>query len=310
MSTGLSADPGTGAERSDGAPLFVLAIDHRNSLRQWYQRITGADADPGVLREAKGVVVDGLLMAIADGVPGAHAALLADEEYGSSALRRANGAGLVTALAVERSGQSEFSFEYGDRFGEHIAGSGAGTVKALVRYNPGGDAGRNARSRDRLRMLAEWLDGHNVPLMLELLVPPEPEQLGRLGGDRARFDNELRPELTRHAIRELAGAGLAPRYWKLEGQPTAAACELLAREAAVTPSTQCLVLGRGEDAAAVERWLSAAAPVRGFGGFAIGRTIWAEPLAAWLTGRIRRPEAAASIAAAYRHFADLYRSAT
>jgi myo-inositol catabolism protein IolC len=291
-------------------PLFVLAVDHRDSLRRWYRRVTGANvAEPAVLRAGKVLVVEGLLLAIADGLPRAQAALLADEEYGGPAIRRATEAGVLTAVAVERSGQPEFSFEYGAGFGEHIAAGGAGAVKALVRYNPGGDAERNARSRARLQVLARWLAGRDVRLMVELLVPPEQDQLARVADDRARFEREMRPELTMRAIGELIGAGVAPRYWKLEGLPTRDACEQVARAAAVTPETRCLVLGRGEDAATVGRWLSLAAPVSGFGGFAIGRTIWAAALADWLTGRADRQRATRRIAACYRHFADLYRQA-
>ncbi len=286
---------------------FVLAIDHRNSLRKWYRAVTGRPpADTAALRAAKEVVLDGLLHAIGAGMPAKQAVLLADEEYGAAAMGRAREHGIVTAVAVERSGQPEFSFEYRDRFGEHIEGSGADIVKALVRYNVEGDKRRNGHSRERLAELARWLDGSGRPLMLELLVPPLADQLAGIGGDRERFDREMRPALTARAMRELLAVGLVPRYWKIEGQASTAACEELARAAGRTARTRCLVLGRGEDAAAVRRWLTLAAPVDGFGGFAIGRTIWSGPLEAWLAGRADRQAAARLIGERYLSFAQLY----
>jgi myo-inositol catabolism protein IolC len=69
----------------------------------------------------------------------------------------------------------------------------------------------------------------------------------------------------------------------------------------------CVVLGRGADDRAVERWLRAAAGVPGYVGFAIGRTIWWDPLAGYLEESLDRDAAAERIAAAYRHMVDVYR---
>ncbi len=272
-------------------PVLVLAIDHRNSLRNWYASIVGVP-DPVVLADTKAVVAEGLLTALpVDGTP----MLLADEEYGGEAIRRVrdSGTGVSIVIAAERSGQPEFSFEYGAEFGEHIRKIAPDVVKALVRYNPDADWERNARSRAGLRELTRWLAAEGMPLMLELLVPPEPGQRG------PRYDTDVRPGLTLRAIDELAD--LAPAFWKVEPQPDVAGYRELAGKVA---GSQPLVLGRGEDAAAVADWIAAAAPA--FGGFAVGRTMWADPLADWLTGRTDRQRAVARIAANYRYFTGIF----
>jgi myo-inositol catabolism protein IolC len=207
------------------------------------------------------------------------------------------GAGIQVIIPAERSGQPEFSFEHGAAFGEHITATGPDIVKALVRYNPAGDQDRNARSRAGLIELARWLAGHGLPLMLELLVPPEPRQAS------VAFDTDLRPGLTIQAIHELRDAGLSPAYWKVEGQPST---EAFAQLAGATGGGRCLVLGRGEDADAVGRWVAMAAAADGFSGFAIGRTIWAGPLGDWLTQHTDRPTAVAAIADNYLHFTGIY----
>ena len=66
------------------------------------------------------------------------------------------------------------------------------------------------------------------------------------------------------------------------------------------------MLGRGADEAAVERWLTLAAPVSGFSGFAVGRTIWWEPLRAYYDGRFSRSEAIETIAGTYLRLISVY----
>lgn len=284
-------------------PTFVLAIDHRNSLRHWYRGLTGTAADTptaaAALTSAK-VLVAEALVAAAPSLPG-QPMLLIDEEYGGDAIAvvRASGTDIAVVIPAERSGQPVFIFEHGDAFGAHIEASGADIVKALVRYNPSGDASANDRSRAGLLRLAEWLNARDIPLMLELLVPRTPAQAS------ARYDDEVRPGLTREAIGELRRAGLAPAFWKVEGQPSTEEFASLSSAA----GGDCLVLGRGEDPDAVGRWVAMAAAAPGFAGFAVGRTIWAGPLADWLTGTRDRAAVVADIAANYRHFADIYRAA-
>ena len=54
--------------------------------------------------------------------------------------------GLKLAMPVEKSGQNEFDFEYGDDFAAHIEDSPVDFSKVLVRYNPDGDAEMNSAS--------------------------------------------------------------------------------------------------------------------------------------------------------------------
>ena len=55
----------------------------------------------------------------------------------------------------------------------------------------------------------------------------------------------------------------------------------------------CIVLGRGEDEKKVREWLTVAAGVPGFIGFAVGRTVFWDPLVNWRAGKITREAAAA-----------------
>jgi myo-inositol catabolism protein IolC len=110
------------------------------------------------------------------------------------------------------------------------------------------------------------------------------------------------------ALRELHVAGVEPDIWKIEGLERREDCERiadLAREGG-RDSVACVVLGRGADADAVKRWLRVASGVPGYAGFAIGRSIWWEPLRAYVDGDLGRGEAAAKIGANYLRFIDVY----
>jgi myo-inositol catabolism protein IolC len=289
--------------------VFALAFDHRNSLRRDFMHLAG-DPTPeqhAALVAAKGVVVDALLAAAPEVSPGS-AVLLIDHEYGGDLVAKAQAGGIGVAMPVEVSGQRELRYLCGGHPERVITGYGPDYAKVLIRYNPAGDAAMNARQRARLGQLAGWLTGRPQQFMLELLVPPEDDQLAAAGGDRGRFDRELRAELTVAAIREIAADGIRPQLWKIEGPESLQdAARIAAAVRSVDPDAACLVLGRGADEAAVRRWLAIAAATDGFTGFAVGRTIWWDALRGYLDGG-DRDAAVAAVARRYLGLVSEYRA--
>lgn len=290
-------------------PLWTLAFDHRNSLRRTFFGIDGVPTpdDHARCRAAKAVIFEGALAAIAEGISVGRPALLVDEEYGADIIALANERGIVTVVPVEKSGRVELAFEHGDDFGPAIERVSPTYAKVLVRYNPGDDQHSNERQRANLARLQRWSVEHGRRWMLELLVPPTAAQLAAVAGDTDRYDLDVRPDLTCRAAAELTGAGLRPDLWKVEGMATSAQYAAVAEACgALTPDVSCLVLGRGADKAAVDRWLTLAAPVRGFAGFAVGRTLWWDPLRAHVSGAAMAEDTAAAIGANFRHLIDVY----
>jgi myo-inositol catabolism protein IolC len=293
--------------------LYILAFDHRGSFEKG---LFGLDGTPGPedrqrISEAKAVILDGLLRAIDEGAPRESAGVLVDEQYGADLARRVRDENLILAMPVERSGQDQFEFEYGEAFGRHIEDFDPTFAKVLVRYNPEGDRERNAEQLVLLEQLSTWLHERDRKLLFELLVPALPEQLDAVGGDGDRYDLEVRPRLVVQAIRDCHERGVEPDVWKIEGlerEEDGRAVVDHARSGG-RGHVLCVVLGRGADRAAVERWLRVGSTVQGFAGFAIGRTIWFDPLKAWTGGDLPRDEAAGRVADAYRRMVDVYRGA-
>ena len=266
------------------------------------------------IADAKHLIFEGLLKATEQGVDPHATGCLVDEQFGApkGIPSQAKENGLLLAMPVEKSGQNDFDFEYGDDFGAHIEKFDPDFSKVLVRYNPEGDAEMNRVQAERLKRLADWLHEHDRKFLFELLVPAEDAQLEQVGGDSDRYDAELRPELMRRAIVDLQDAGVEADIWKIEGIDTQEDCDRIARTARRDgrDGVICVVLGRGADDAKVDHWLRQGAPVEGYAGFAIGRTIWWDALKGFLDGNLERDAAAQQVADNYLRFVQLYDEAS
>jgi myo-inositol catabolism protein IolC len=295
-------------------PLYVLPFDHRGSFETkmfgWKSPL--APEQTAEIAAAKQVIYDGFKAAVAAGVPKSKAGILVDEQFGAAILRDAAAQGYATACPAEKSGQAEFDFEYGDDFGQHIEAFAPTFCKVLVRYNPEGDRASNQRQAERLSRLSEFLQGSpRSRFMFELLVPAEKAQLDQAKGDKRVFDLEMRPRLMLQAMEELQDAKIEPDVWKIEGLDRREDCERIVGVArrGGRERVGCIILGRGEDDKKVGEWLTTAAGVPGFIGFAVGRTVFWEPLVDWREKKTTREDAVAEVARRYRHFADVFEKA-
>lgn len=294
--------------------LYVLPFDHRGSfvtkMFGWQDDLTPEQT--AEVAAAKQVIYDGFKTAIAEGAPKNKAGILVDERFGEKILRDAKANGFTTACPAEKSGQDEFQFEYGDDFARHIEKIQPTFCKVLVRYNPEGDAGLNQRQAARLKTLSDYLHSQSESrFMFELLVPAEKAQLERLNGDKKAYDLQLRPRLMVQTIKQLQDAGVEPDVWKIEGLDRREDCEAIVSVAhrGGRDKVGCIVLGRGEDKKKVREWLTTAAGVKGFIGFAVGRTDFWDPLVNFRAGKTAREAAVAEIARRYLEFVEIFEHA-
>jgi 5-dehydro-2-deoxygluconokinase len=289
--------------------LYILAFDHRGSST----KRSGVEGDPTAednQRQAPDLRGD-------RGRAGAWRRRspepLVDEQFGgpTNVPQEARDRGIKLAMPVEKSGQKEFDFEYGEDFGDHIERYDPDFSKVLVRYNPDGDSEMNDRQAGRLRRLSDWLHANDRRFLFELLVSAEEAQLASVDGDAQRYDAEMRPALMIRAIGELQDAGVEADVWKIEGVDERGDAERIAAQcrAGGREGVACVVLGRGADDDKVDQWLRSGAPVDGYVGFAIGRSIWGDPLQGWIEGALTREDAASQIAGNYLRFIDVYKAA-
>ena len=111
-------------------------------------------------------------------------------------------------------------------------------------------------------------------------------------------------------VEEMRERGADPDIWKIEGLDTAEDCEKVA--AAIKTGNRenviAVVLGRGATDEKVNEWLRAGSSVDGYKGFAIGRSIFWNPLKHFHEGEKTRDEAVNEIAESYLGFLSVYQN--
>jgi hypothetical protein len=185
-------------------------------------------------------------------------------------------AGAVSlCMPLEGSGQEWFGFAYGDDWQRHAGLFAAEHAKVLVRDNPGLDPVRREQQATRLGQVSSWAARTGRSLILELLVPATGADKDATGGNLRRYDHELRPGHILQVMEYLQDHGVEPAFWTVEGlgrHDDAVAVAAMAQRAG--RQARCLVGGRHASYDALEHWLQVAAPIPGWAGFAIGRSIW------------------------------------
>lgn len=294
-------------------PLYILPFDHRASFSRdlfgWKGPVNAEQTEQ--IAVVKRIIYEGIRVAVADGVPKQYAGILVDEQFGGALLHEARAEGYITACPAEKSGQDEFDFEYGDDFARHIETFDPTFCKVLVRYNPEGDKELNRRQAARLTKLSEYLHANKRLYMFEMLVPATPDQLQKVQNDKKAYDLQIRPSLMVQAIHELQDAGVEADVWKIEGLDRKEDCQRIVAAArrGGRDRVGCIILGRGEDDAKVREWLTTAAAVPGFIGFAVGRTTFWHPLVDFLAKKISQETAARQIAAHYQEWVKRFEEA-
>src|ERR1700757_4423482 len=125
--------------------LYILAFDHRGSFQK---KMFGIEGDPTpeqteTIADAKRLIFEGMLKAVELGARAGAPGVLVDEQFGPDIPAHAHEKGLKLAMPVEKSGQNEFDFDYGDDFGAHIEQFPVDFSKVLVRFNPEDDPEMN-----------------------------------------------------------------------------------------------------------------------------------------------------------------------
>jgi myo-inositol catabolism protein IolC len=277
----MTENPGWQPRHDD--PLFILAMDHRASFGKTLFEVKNDDPSPdqvAAMKSAKRMIFQGLRAAL-PAVSYGRAGVLVDERYGQDVIDAARGGGapVVLAIPVEASGHDWITLEWGDQWLGHVEAVRPDYAKVLVRDNPDFDPAEREQQFGRLAQISSGLRGIGVPLLYELLVPATGAQLDRAGHDAGAYDRDLRPGLVAHVIADNQAHGVEPALWKVEGLETTEAAQQVADQArADDRHADLIVLGRDAPADRLDHWIEVASQVSAFVGFAIGRSIWEDPV--------------------------------
>ena len=297
--------------------LYVLPFDHRGSFAKMFGFEHGnlTESQSAALKDYKHLIYEGFLAALKLGISKKDGAILVDEEFGAKIHEEARAAGITRILTVEKSGQDEFDFEYGDKFREHIENIKPDYVKVLVRYNPDGDKESNKRQIERLKIMSDFCaESRSISsgqagykFMFELLAVPTGEQLAEVGGQE-EFEKSLQWKVMRKSIEELRRGGVDPDIWKIEGLEDGEQLKYVVEETQKNTKkvVSVIVLGRGESGEKVKKWLSVAAKNPAVIGLAVGHTVFKQPRLDYAEKKISREDAANEIAKNYKKFVDIF----
>ncbi|MGW9328735.1 bifunctional 5-dehydro-2-deoxygluconokinase/5-dehydro-2-deoxyphosphogluconate aldolase [Bosea sp. NPDC055594] len=266
--------------RPQAETLMALAIDHRAQVEAM------AD-EAGVPRERipafKRLAVDAAAR-VAKGAPGF--GMLLDGRYGREALFRAGDHGFWIARPLEVPGSRPLRLEtdadgsLGATLNEwpvdHIA-------KVLAFYHPDDDAALKAGQEATLKRAALACRQVGRELLVEIICSKN----GPVGDDTMAS-----------VMRRLYEIGIKPDWWKLEGQPSAAAWAAV--DAAIAQNDPycrgVVLLGLDAPAAELEAAFRLAKGASTVKGFAVGRTIFGDAARGWLAGKLDDEAATAMMA--------------
>jgi myo-inositol catabolism protein IolC len=277
--------------------VYMLAADHR---WQWEEWCDGRSISRERIPEIKRVAFDAFMLARERSRDvRIHGALLVDEQYAAAIIADALRAGVTVGTPAERAGAFPLAWST-TPFDRAITGEFA---KVLVRYRPEDPEAIREAQLEKLTTLQAWCRRAAKPLVLEVLVArrQEPEDA---------FESSGRPRMLAAFIADAYKRNLVPGFWKIEGTVSRDSARIVDEAIAARPQGRQIILGKGADAATIDRWFAAAAGTRTAAGFAIGRSVLWEPATAYLSGTITAGQAATTIAENYLRLVDAWREAT
>ena len=267
--------------------LIILPFDHRSSF---LKDITNQKRK---VREMKEMIFDAFLLSIKNK---RDFAILVDEELGENVLLRAKKENIKICLPVEKSGQKELKLEYGDDFQKHIKKFNPEYVKILIRYNPSNNE-INKRQLEVLSLIDSFCRKNKYKVLLELLVPKAKEEI-----DTKNYDTLLRYKKTIESIKEIK-TKIKVNVWKLEGFSKKQWESVIK---STNKESKIIFLGRGEDKLKVSKWMKDASGNKEIIGFAIGRTIFLEPLQEYQNRKATKEETIRKISDNFNYFVNLW----
>jgi len=290
--------------------LFILPFDHRSSFMKLFgftnPQLTPEEKE--IISFAKKIIYKAFEEAVSLGVPKEQAAILVDEEYSDKIIQDAINQKYNFILTTEKSGQKEFTFEYGDEFERHIEKYKPSFVKALIHYNPNDDPLSKMRQQQKLEILSNYCHQNSYKFLLELLVTPTEQQFKSVNGNIELYDTQIRPDLTVKAIQELQNSNIEPDIWKIEGMESQDSYKIVVLQVqkGERRNVGIVISGRGEVQDKVGEWIKAGRKIKGVIGFAVGKTIFWEPLIEYKNGKIEKEKVIETVSSNFLHFYHIF----
>ncbi len=275
-------------EAAHPTSIMAFAIDHRMQLEAMADE-TGASRER--IRDLKVLAVEAAAR-VAGGRPGF--GMLIDGTYGREALFRAADQPFWIGRPVELPGSRPLDVDGGGSLAAKLIEWPVDhCVKCLCFMRPDDPADLQARQERELLRLQDASRTVGRELLVEIIA-------GKHG--------PLADDTVARVVARLYAIGMRPDWWKLEGQPTAAAWAAVAgtirEHDPLCRGIMLLGLDAPLDVLGAQFRLAAACDL--VRGFAVGRSIFGEPARAWLVGGLSDQEVVARMAERFRGLVDIW----
>ncbi|RYC29261.1 5-dehydro-2-deoxygluconokinase [Lichenibacterium minor] len=275
-------------EAAHPTSIMAFAIDHRMQLEAMADE-TGASRDR--IRDLKVLAVEAAAR-VAGGRRGF--GMLIDGTYGREALFRAADQPFWIGRPVELPGSRPLDIDGGGSLAAKLIEWPVDhCVKCLCFMHPDDPADLQARQERELLRLQDASRTVGRELLVEIIA-------GKHG--------PLADDTVARVIARLYAIGIRPDWWKLEGQPTAAAWAAVAgtirEHDPLCRGIMLLGLDAPLDVLGAQFRLAAACDI--VRGFAVGRSIFGEPARAWLSATLSDGEVVDRMAERFRGLVDIW----
>ncbi|MCC7326455.1 MAG: 5-dehydro-2-deoxygluconokinase [Burkholderiales bacterium] len=281
------------APRTPRDEVFAFAFDHRPQFFDLAQRAGAGEARLPALKRllVAAVAETEAALGLSDCI-----GILCDDRYGQRALDAATGRGWWIGRPVELPGSNPVEFDRGRSVGTALIGWPAEhIVKCLVHYHPDDPVLHRLEQEAQIRTLYDAVQASGHELLLEIIP----------GKGQPRTDDTVLRSLKR-----LYNLGIYPEWWKLEPMSPAQWEAIDALIDDRDPYCRGVVLlGQNASIESLAAGFRDAKDSRTCRGFAVGRTIFQEPSAAWLAGTIDDAELTRRVRASFQALIDVWCSA-
>jgi 5-dehydro-2-deoxygluconokinase len=249
--------------------LCVLAFDHRSQFVDMAKQFDANLDDIGTLKEL--IFKASQEVAQEAGLAG-KAGILCDSRFGQSVLNEATGSGCWIARPIELPGSRPLALEHGNIGSQLIHWPLEHVVKCLIFCHPDDNPQMHAAQEGTVKEIYDACCQSGHELLLEVILPT----------DMPRSDAQYVQLLTR-----FYALGVKPDWWKLPplGVNSWAQISTLIE----TNDAHCrgvVLLGLDVPLHELKAGFDAASTCTWVKGFAVGRTIFAQPSRAWLANTI------------------------
>lgn len=250
--------------------LNVFAFDHRKQLAEMARE---AGVDESRIPQLKSLLLKAAESAAAEAGLDHRSGILADTTYGQTALNAITGKGWWIGRPIELPSSRPLRLEHGNIGSQLIDWPQEHVVKCLVFYHPH-DSAEMRQQQDEL-ILDVWRgcnkSGHE--LLLEVILPED--------------NPDHTPSYYHDMLSHFYSLGIQPDWWKLPPLPLEnwqAIGQLIEQQ-----DPHCrgiLLLGLDAPEEKLKAGFADAAQASWVKGFAVGRTIFAQPSRQWLQGEL------------------------